>query len=248
VAQAMRAKHSAGRALGILNAPADSDDPRINPHIVPYDIADVVEGKRRNKERFQKEMGLTPDVDAPLFLWPSRLYAQKGPELLAAIASDAVRRHGLQIALVASGDRSLEAVFRKLAALTDGNIAHRPFRDDLGMRGLAAADFVLMPSLYEPCGLPQMMGPRFGTLAVARATGGLKDTVTPLDVKQGTGNGFLFEAHTSSALAGAIGEAMRFYRLSESLRRETLQRVMQESSRSSRSRTPRRRTSRSTRS
>ncbi|HXC50098.1 MAG TPA: glycogen/starch synthase [Candidatus Limnocylindrales bacterium] len=229
VAHAMREKHAAGRTLGILNAPADSDDPRINPHVSTYDVHDVIEGKRTNKELFQKEMGLRVEPDAPLFFWPSRLYAQKGPELLAAIASAAVRRHGLQIALVASGDRAVEAVFRKLAATSDGRIAHRPFREDLSMRALAGSDFVLMPSLYEPCGLPQMMGPRFGTLAVARATGGLKDTVMPLDASREAGNGFVFKPHTASGLAGAITEAVHFYREPEEVRRAVLQRVMQES-------------------
>ncbi|MFN2375188.1 MAG: glycogen synthase [Candidatus Binatia bacterium] len=229
VARAMRDKHADGRTLGILNAPGDSDDPRINPHIVPYDMEDVIEGKRANKERFQKEMGLVPDLDAPIFLWPSRLYAQKGPELLAAVATAAVKRHGLQIALVASGDRAVEAVFRKLAATSDGRIAHRPFREDLSMRALAGSDFVLMPSLYEPCGLPQMVGPRFGTLAVARLTGGLRDTVAPLDVKKNKGNGFVFAPHTSTALAGAVAEAVKFYREPEATRRRTLQRVMEES-------------------
>src|SRR4029450_5136511 len=89
------------------------------------------------------------DADAPLFLWPSRLYAQKGPELLAAIASASVRRHGLQIAMVASGDRSVEAVFRKLAATSDGRIAHRPFREELSMRALACGDVVVMPPDVE---------------------------------------------------------------------------------------------------
>jgi starch synthase len=229
VGRAMREKHAAGRTIGILNAPGDSDDPRINPHILPYDMDDVIEGKRINKERFQKEMGLRPDADAPLFLWPSRLYAQKGPELLSAIASSSVQKHGLQIALVASGDRSVEAVFRRLAATSDGRIAHRPFREDLSMRGLAGADFVLMPSLYEPCGLPQMMGPRFGTLAVARATGGLKDTVAQLDASRTIGNGFVFEPHTPVALAGAIAEAVAFYREPESVRRPALQRIMKDS-------------------
>jgi starch synthase len=189
----------------------------------------VMEGKRTNKEKFQKEMGLRVEPDAPLFLWPSRLYAQKGPELLAAIASQCVKKHGMQIALVASGDRAVEAVFRKLAATSDGRIAHKPFREDLGMRSLAGSDFVLMPSLYEPCGLPQMVGPRFGTPAIARMTGGLKDTVTPLDATRAKGNGFVFAPHTSAALAGAIAEAVKFYREPEDIRRGTLQRVMRES-------------------
>ena len=119
VAHAMRQKHAAGRTMGILNAPGDSDDPRLNPHVHPYDIGDVLEGKRINKEAFQKEMGLLPDPDAPLFLWPSRLYAQKGPELLSAIAASMVAQHGVQLALVANGDRAVEATFRKLAVASE---------------------------------------------------------------------------------------------------------------------------------
>ncbi|HYC57014.1 MAG TPA: glycogen/starch synthase [Candidatus Binatia bacterium] len=229
VRHAMRSKHDAGRALGILNAPNDSDDPRINPHIQPYDIENVLAGKLANKEKFQKEVGLRPDPGAPLFFWPSRLYAQKGPELLSAIAADCVRRFGLQIVLVANGDRVHEMAFRKLAAVTDGNIVLKSFREDLSTRALAGADFVLMPSLYEPCGLPQMMGPRFGTLAVARSTGGLKDTVVQLDPTRATGNGFLFQQHTPAALAAAIAEAVKFYREPEDTRRRTIQRIMRES-------------------
>jgi len=228
VRNAIAGKHASGRALGILNAPADSDDPRINPHVLPYDIENVLEGKRANKERFQVDVGLRPEPDAPLFLWPSRLYAQKGPELLAALVAGFVRRHGAQVALVANGDRLVEAMFRRLAATSDGRIVLRPFREDLAMSGLAAADFVLMPSLYEPCGLPQMMGPRFGTLPVARATGGLKDTVTELDATRVTGNGFLFVPHRAEALATAMEEAVRFHGEPETARRRTLQRVMRE--------------------
>lgn len=226
---AMRTKHSAGRTLGILNAPGDSDDPRISPHTIPYDVDDVMEGKRVNKETFQKEMGLRQEADAPLFLWPSRLYSQKGPELLTAIAADCVKRHNMQIALVASGDRAVESTFRRLAAASDGRIAHRPFREELGMRGLAGADFVMMPSLYEPCGLPQMIGPRFGSLTVARATGGLKDTVENLDEATETGNGFVFERYDVAGLSGAITAAIKFYRQPEARRCKTLQRVMRES-------------------
>lgn len=229
VRHAIRDKHARGRAVGILNAPADSDDPRINPHVIPYDIDDVIDGKRANKEKFQKELGLRVDPAAPLFFWPSRLYEQKGPELLAAIAARTVREHHAQIAIVANGDRAIEATFRKLSMTSDGAIAHRPFREDLSMLGLAGSDFVLMPSLYEPCGLPQMMGPRFGTLAVARATGGLRDTVTQLDATHTSGNGFVFEPHRSEALAASMADAARFFAEPEAVRRRTLQRVMRES-------------------
>jgi len=229
VRAAVRHKHAEGRAIGILNAPGDGMDPRICPHIIPYDVEDVVEKKRENKERFQRQLGLRVEPQLPLLFWPSRLYAQKGPELLLAVASDCAHRLGAQIAVVASGDRTIEAAFRKAAAASGGMIAYHPFREDLSLLGHAASDFVLMPSRYEPCGLPQMIGPRFGTLPIVRATGGLKDTISPLDDGHRSGNGFVFGRHTSDALSAAIHAALHFHGEPEATRRETLQRVMRES-------------------
>jgi len=229
VRAAVREKHAAQRALGILNAPGDSMDPRICPHIVPYDIEDVIEKKRENKARLQSAMGLREDSGAPLMFWPSRLYAQKGPELLLAVAADCVRRHGAQIAVVASGDRALETAFRKCASASGGMIAYHGFREELSLLGHAASDFVVMPSRYEPCGLPQMIAPRFGSLPIVRTTGGLKDTISPLESGYGAGNGFHFDRHTPDAFAGAIGAAMRFYGEPEEIRRPILQRIMRES-------------------
>jgi starch synthase len=229
VRAAVREKHASRRALGILNAPGDGMDPRICPHIVPYDVEDVLEKKRENKERFQREMGLRIEPDRPLLFWPSRLYSQKGPELLLAIASDCVQRHGAQIAVVASGDRTIEAAFRKCAAASGGMIGYHAFREELSLLGHAGSDFVLMPSRYEPCGLPQMIGPRFGALPIVRATGGLKDTICPLGEGYQAGNGFVFGPHSAAALSGAIASAARFHGESEGMRRATLQRVMRES-------------------
>lgn len=108
-------------------------------------------------------------------------------------------------------------------------IAYHGFREELSLLGHAASDFVLMPSRYEPCGLPQMIGPRFGSLPIVRATGGLKDTISPLEPGYGAGNGFLFDRHTSDAFAGAIAAAMNFYREPEETRQAILQRIMRES-------------------
>ncbi len=228
VREAVCEKHTTGHALGILNSPGDNVDPRITPHITSYDVDDVMEKKRVNKEQFQTEMGLRRAPDAPLFLWPSRLYEQKGPELLIEIALRVIQEHDAQIAFVSNGDRALVSVCRSLALASGGRLAHRPFSESLSILGMAGADFVLMPSLYEPCGLPQMIGPRFGTLPIVRATGGLRDTVTALDLTADTGNGFVFEAHRSAALARAIADAASFYGKGEEVRQRTLQRVMTE--------------------
>ncbi|HSI04964.1 MAG TPA: glycosyltransferase, partial [Myxococcota bacterium] len=198
-------------------------------HIVAYDETDVMEKKSQNKVLFQERMGLRQEAQAPIFLWPSRLYDQKGPDLLFAIAKRIVDQHGAQIAIVANGEPEMERKFQKLALASQGRISQRYFREDLSEIGKAGSDFVLMPSLYEPCGLPQMEGPRYGTLPVARLTGGLSDTVLPLDLDNDTGIGFVFDEFSPEALEGAMLRAIEFHRLPFDTRRRVLERVMRES-------------------
>jgi glycogen synthase len=85
-----------------------------------------------------------------------------------------------------------------------------------------------MPSLFEPCGLPQMIGAIYGSLPVARDTGGLHDTVTHMDVGQNTGNGFVFETYDAEGLRWAIGQAMAFHRLPLDVRSAQIARVMEQ--------------------
>ena len=228
VRHAIRVKYETGRALGILNAPSDTVTPAKSEYFVPFDITNVMVMKAINKEAFQKSVGLAVEPEAPLFLWPSRLYSQKGPELLAAVAERFVKKRGAQIVLVASGDRALERRFQEIAKMSDGAIAYHPFNEALSEQGKAGCDFVLMPSRYEPCGLPQMECPRFGTLPVARLTGGLKDTVFELDVTTGTGNGFVFEPYTPAALEAAMDRAVHFMHLPTEVRQENIRRIMRE--------------------
>ena len=94
----------------------------------------------------------------------------------------------------------------------------------------AASDFILMPSSFEPCGLPQMIAPIYGSLPVAHDTGGIHDTITQLNVTSNTGNGFLFKYHDASGLLWAIGQAMDFYNLPGVIKARQIKRIMQESS------------------
>jgi glycogen synthase len=204
-------------------------DPRVSPHITPYDIDDVMEKKPINKKAFQERMGLAPDPEAPLFFWPSRLYAQKGPSLLQKIVLHCMDRHGIQVALVANGDPRAEAFFERLAGERSGRIARKAFEEDLSVLGKSGSDYVLMPSLYEPCGLPQMECPRFGTLPVGRLTGGIKDTVRDLDAERGTGNGFVFQDFTPEAFQAALERAVAFHARPAKMRKANLQRIMGES-------------------
>jgi starch synthase/alpha-amylase len=100
------------------------------------------------------------------------------------------------------------------------------FDENLSRLAFAASDFILMPSLFEPCGLPQMIAPIYGSLPVARDTGGIHDTVTHLDIDNDTGNGFLFETYDSGGLFWAINQAMAFYRQPPKVREKQIKRIM----------------------
>ena len=168
-----------------------------------------------------------------MLYWPSRLDpAQKGCELLAHILYDIVSAYwddGLQLAVIADGP--FQQHFRDIVArhgLRD-RVAVTDFDERLSHLAYAASDFVLMPSHFEPCGLPQMIGCRYGSLPIVNNTGGLHDTVAHLNVEQCTGNGFVFETYDPGGLRCAIDQAMAFYRLPPKARESQVGRVMKES-------------------
>lgn len=230
----LRSKWHAGKASGILNAPDAEFDPQSDPCLAhSYGPEDHVEGKRANKVEFQKRLGLKVDPDAPLFFWPSRLDpVQKGCQLLTDILyrvlADYASR-GLQVAVVASG--SYQPHFHRIADMHGirDRLAVRDFNEDLSHLGYAASDFIFMPSSFEPCGLPQMIAPKYGSLTIAHDTGGLHDTVEPLDMAGDLGNGFLFNVFDATGLRWAIDQAMQFHRLPAEVRARHLSRVMRES-------------------
>jgi starch synthase len=103
------------------------------------------------------------------------------------------------------------------------------FSEQLEHLAYGAADFVLMPSLFEPCGLPQMIGQIYGALPVAMDTGGLHDTVTHLDPARDTGNGFLFQNYDSGGLRWAMDQAMEFYQMPADMKQRQIARIMRQS-------------------
>jgi starch synthase/alpha-amylase len=103
------------------------------------------------------------------------------------------------------------------------------FDERLARLAYGAADFMLMPSRFEPCGLPQMIAPIYGALPVAHDTGGIHDTVTQIDTENGTGNGFLFVHYDSQGLMWAIDQAMAFFGLPGDIRAREIRRIMVES-------------------
>ena len=230
----IRGKYFAGCAAGILNAPDNSDNPATDSHIpFNYGPSDHREAKRKNKLAFQREMGLTEDADAPIFFWPSRLDpVQKGPQLLTDILYrflDKYWQDGAQVAIVANG--AFQQPFWDILNFhgLQGRLAMHDFDGRLSQLGFAASDFMLMPSLFEPCGLPQMQAPIYGSLAVAHNTGGLHDTVEPLDITRHTGNGFRFDTYDSNGLFWAMDQAMAFWHCAPEVREAEIARIMDES-------------------
>jgi glycogen synthase len=227
-------KFHAGCAAGILNSPDMSCDPEGDDYLIErYGVLDHYTGKRKNKVWLQERLGLEINPDVPMLFWPSRLDpVQKGCQLLAEILFKTIDKYtaqGLQIVFVANG--SYQQVFLNIIAQHDlhKRVAVCNFEEGLSHIGFAASDFMLMPSLFEPCGLPQMTGAIYGSLPIVRDTGGLHDSITHMDVDSDVGNGFLFENYDSGGLAWAIDQAMDFYALDMHTRGTHVGRVMKES-------------------
>ena len=230
----IRNKFNAGCAAGILNAPDSADNPVLDDKIpFKYGPDGHREAKRRNKLALQHALGLEENPDVPLFFWPSRLDpVQKGPQLLTDITYRFLSKYaaeGAQLAVIANGPyqqpfwdiREFHQIHRQLAV--------HNFDARLSALGFAASDFTLMPSLFEPCGLPQMQAPIYGSLAVVHNTGGLHDTVEPLDWNGSTGNGFVFDTYDANGLFWAMDQAMAFYRQPVEVRDREITRIMRES-------------------
>lgn len=223
----IKKKYEENRAYGILNAPNDNINAEFMSDLINFTSEDIEERKPANKRLFQEKMNLPLEPDVPLFFWPSRLYYQKGPDILVDNMNYFIDKYDLQVAVVASGDKKIEKKLRNIMRKYK-RVSFIPFVPKLSTLGKAAADFILMPSRYEPSGLPQMEVLRLGTLPIVRATGGLSDSITPLDVKQNKGNGFVFEIADRSGFGYGIKQAIEFYKLTDSVKYKTLKRIMKQ--------------------
>ncbi|MCK5802268.1 MAG: glycogen/starch synthase [Lentisphaeria bacterium] len=226
-------KQKAGCAKGILNAPDAEFDPATDDALAArYNAETVVDGKRANKAVLQERLAMAVDPDAPLLLWPSRLDpVQKGCQLLTEILYDLINSYWdqkLQIAVIANGDYQRHFLEIVEHHGLQSRIGVVDFDESLSHLGFAAADFMLMPSRFEPCGLPQMISPIYGTLPIVHDTGGIHDTVTHLSQDGETGNGFVFGVYDGDGLRWAIDQAMAFHSRPKALRTPVIQRVMTE--------------------
>jgi ADP-glucose type glycogen/starch synthase len=230
----LRHKYSAGCSAGILNAPDVSYNPASDDALyLKFTPDNVMEGKAANKRELQRELQLKQDPAAPIFFWPSRLDPiQKGPQLLTDILYQLVSDYWerkLQIVVVANGPH--QKWIEKIVSAFDlhERVSVVDFDERLSRLAYAGSDFMLMPSLFEPCGLPQMTAPLYGSLPVVHSTGGLYDTIRPLDVHHSSGNGFSFDHYASPDFRSAIDRAMAFHALPSITREREIRRVMLES-------------------
>ena len=174
-----------------------------------YDAARM-QGKHECRLELQRELGLEPDGNALLLAIVSRLSAQKGLDLVLE-ALPALLDDGVQLAVQGTGDPVLEAALRAAARRHPGRVhVHVGYDEARAHRLIAGADAIAVPSRFEPCGLTQMYGLRYGTLPIVRRVGGLADTVT--DAHLPRGNGFVFDAATPEALCEAVERARRMHR------------------------------------
>src|SRR5208283_4255319 len=150
-------------------------------------------GKSKCTRALRDLLELPPHEDWPVVGMVTRMTGQKGVDLLKD-ALDAVMRLDLQLVMLASGDPVLEKFFKQAESRYPEKLrAIIEFNDTTAHRIQAGSDAFLMPSRFEPCGLTQMYALRYGTVPVARATGGLRDTVSEFDPRRATGNGFVFD-------------------------------------------------------
>jgi starch synthase len=196
--------------VGILNGVDYAVwNPATDPAIAArYDAEDVT-NKARCKGALQKELGLPLDAAAPLVANVGRIVPQKGTDLVAAMLARLLRGTDAQVVIAGDGEPAMVAALEAAVARSHGRAVFvRAASEALVHRIFAGADAVLVPSRYEPCGLVQMYTQRYGALPVARATGGLVDTIVDCDVRLETGTGFLFQEETPDELLGATERAL----------------------------------------
>jgi len=199
--------------FGVINGIDESEwSPETDPLIPAQFSAEDLKGKSACKAELQRAYGLKVLPDIPVFAVVSRLANQKGLDLLAAISDRLMADMHIQIAVLGTGEAWLEEAFRALASRYPGRFgAQITFSNELAHLTTAGADFFVMPSRFEPCGLGQLYAMTYGTLPIVRATGGLIDTVENYSEQRKTGTGFIFKFATEDALYYTIGWACSTY-------------------------------------
>lgn len=207
----MRARSNSLR--GIVNGiDYDEYNPATDPMIAKqYDAKMFRKEKVKNKTALQEELGLEVNPKAMMLGVVSRLTDQKGFDLIAYMM-DELCQDAIQLVVLGTGEEKYENMFRHFAWKYDKKVsANIYYSEAMSHKIYAASDAFLMPSLFEPCGLSQLMSLRYGTVPIVRETGGLKDTVWPYNEFEGTGTGFSFTNYNAHEMLGTIRYAEQIY-------------------------------------
>ena len=168
-------------------------------------------GKAKCKAALQEKLGLPVREDVPVVAMITRLVKHKGLELVEWVA-DNLSTMGIQFVVLGTGDAHYEDMFRFLAYVHPESVsANIMFDPSMASLVYAGADFLLMPSKSEPCGLSQLIAMRYGTVPIVRETGGLVDTVSPLNIETLEGRGFTFKLFNAHDMLNAVERARDFF-------------------------------------
>ena len=206
-------RHHSGKLRGIVNGIDvelwDSAADKLLP--VSYDASDAVEKKKQIKRDLQEKLGLEQDENKFVIGLISRLTNQKGLDLVNAILPELIDGN-TQVVVLGTGEPWYEDAFRYYENSYKGSVCSNIMYDESRAHEIyGGADALLVPSLFEPCGLTQLIAMRYGTVPIVRETGGLKDTVEPYNQFANSGNGFTFDRYESGLLLDAINRAKTLY-------------------------------------
>ena len=201
------------KILGIVNG-IDTDiwNPATDKLLAAdYDEKSAIKNKKINKKALQESLGLDVDEHKMVIGLISRLTNQKGLDLVNDVIPGIMDEH-TQVVVLGTGDSQYENTFRYYENKYKGNFcAYIAYNENVAHNIYAGCDALLVPSIFEPCGLTQLIAMRYGAVPIVRETGGLKDTVQPYNMFENTGNGFTFDRYESGLLYDAINRAKTLY-------------------------------------
>ena len=206
-------RYHQNKIRGIVNGIDYNEfNPETDPYITKtYNATTFRKEKVKNKLQLQRDLGLQEDPKTMMIGIVSRLTDQKGFDLIAYVM-DELCQDAIQLVILGTGDERYENMFRHFDWKYHGKVSAQIYYDEkMSHRIYASADAFLMPSLFEPCGLSQLMALRYGTVPIVRETGGLKDTVWPYNEFEGTGTGFSFANYNAHEMLNIIRYAKHIY-------------------------------------
>lgn len=200
---------------GILNGIDYSTfDPATDAGIAANYSANDMAGKIACKQALIDQLGLNISADTPIVAMVTRMTAQKGFDLVQCVLDELINNEDFAFVLLGTGDAQYESFMREAENRHKGRVcAYIGYDEALSHRVYAGADFLLMPSGFEPCGLSQMIAMRYGTLPIVRETGGLRDSVEPYNRFTGAGTGFSFANFNAHEMAESIKTAVGLYHI-----------------------------------